>query len=267
VRALIAAELRSRRRSLAGVGTGCFVALMALVGTYTFVGGQQGFAETFGAANASKLISAFAGSPPANVADPTNFVGFCFSHPILLLLVISVAVSSGAAAVATDVESGRAEMLFPAPISRTAVLAARVVAWLIAQAIVLGCAILGALTGIWLSADLSSVSPAVPLRLAIQLAGLLFFLGSAAFAVSACTRSRGTALGVAVGIAAASYTANLVALLWHPLHLLRHLTPFGYYNATAAATGVHWLDVVVLVDGGVLLLLLSRWWLEARDLT
>lgn len=238
--ALTVAELRSRRRSLAGVGLGCFVALMALTGTYTFIGGQQGFTQTFGAANGAKLMSAFAGSPSANIAVPTNFVGFCFSHPILLLLVISVAVSSGAAAVAGDVESGRAEMLFSAPLSRTAVQGARVLAWGIAQGVVLGCAVLGA---------------------------LLFFLGAAAFAASSCTRSRGTALGLAVGVAAASYTANLVALLWHPARFLRHLTPFGYYNPTAAATGVHWLDAAVLVDAGVLLLLLSRWWLEARDLT
>jgi ABC-2 type transport system permease protein len=238
--ALTVAELRSRRRSLAGVGLGCFVALMALTGTYTFIGGQQGFTQTFGAANGAKLMSAFAGSPSANIAVPTNFVGFCFSHPILLLLVISVAVSSGAAAVAGDVESGRAEMLFSAPLSRTAVQGARVLAWGIAQGVVLGCAVLGA---------------------------LLFFLGAAAFAASSCTRSRGTALGLAVGVAAASYTANLVALLWHPARFLRHLTPFGYYNPTGAATGVHWLDAAVLVDAGVLLLLLSRWWLEARDLT
>lgn len=265
--ALTVAELRSRRRSLAGVGLGCFVALMALTGTYTFIGGQQGFTQTFGAANGAKLMSAFAGSPSANIAVPTNFVGFCFSHPILLLLVISVAVSSGAAAVAGDVESGRAEMLFSAPLSRTAVQGARVLAWGIAQGVVLGCAVLGALSGIAVSADLSSVSAVVPVRLAIQLGALVFFLGAAAFAASSCTRSRGTALGLAVGVAAASYTANLVALLWHPARFLRHLTPFGYYNPTAAAIGVHWLDAAVLVDAGVLLLLLSRWWLEARDLT
>jgi ABC-type transport system involved in multi-copper enzyme maturation permease subunit len=263
---LVRADLRARWRSLAGIGVGCFVVLVALAGTYSALGGQEGFARVFGTGNFTKVFAALTGSPAANIFAPQNFVGFCFAHPMFLVLAISVAVSSGVAAVAADVESGRAEMLYTAPVSRGAVLGVRLLAWLIAQTAVIACAVGGAVLGSRLSGDLSGVSPLVPLRVAVQFWSLVFFLGAAAFAVSARARTRGTALGIGVGIAAASYTANLLALLWNPVRFLRHLNPFGYYNATAAADHVNWPDVGLLLSTGTLLLLLAHRWLEIRDL-
>jgi ABC-type transport system involved in multi-copper enzyme maturation permease subunit len=263
---LVLADLRARWRSLVGFGAGCFVLLMVLAGTYSAYGGADGFGKTFGAGRSPKLLTAFSGSSSGDIFSPANFLAFGFAHPLFLVLTISVAVSSGVAAIATDVETGRAEMLFTAPVSRSAILRARLAGWLLAQFAVVGCAVLAALVGSRLSGDLSAVSPLVPIRVGVQFLALVFFLGAVAFAVSARARTRGTALGLAAGIAAGSYVANLVALLWSPLGFVRHVDPFGYYDATAAAARVNWGDVSLLVSAGVLLLLLAARGLERRDL-
>jgi ABC-2 type transport system permease protein len=266
--ALMLADLRARRRSLAAIGIGCFVVLIAFASTYTAFGGAQGVMRAFGASGSfQKIIAALSGSPTADIYTASGWLGYCFSHPIVEFLMIGVAVSSGVAAVATDVETGRAEMLYTAPVSRSTVLAARLLGWLIAQGAVLACLVAGAVLGSRLSSAMSGVSPLVPVRVGLQFAALLYFLGAAAFAASARSRTRGTALAVAIGVAAGSYAANLVALLWSPVGFVRHLNPFGYYNSTAAAHHVNWPDLGLLVSAGTLLLMLSRHWLETRDLT
>ncbi|HEY3603815.1 MAG TPA: ABC transporter permease subunit [Sporichthyaceae bacterium] len=267
MRALVVADLQARWRSLLGLGLGCLFMLLLLTGTYTGFGGREGISRSFGSGNPAKLMAALSGSSSTDVGVPANFIGFCFAHPLFLALGLTVAISSGVAAVATDVETGRAEMLYTTPVSRTTILFARVAGWGLAQVFVITCAVIGALLGSRLSSDLSDVSPAVAVRLGVQFVALSFFLGSAAFAVSARSRTRGGALAVSVGIAAASYATNLVALLCDPLNFLRHLTPFGYYNATATAEHLQWLQLVALVSAGVLLLILARTWLEQRDLT
>ena len=267
MRTLVAADLRARWRSLTGLGLGCLLILLLLTGTYQGLGGREGITKSFGSGNGAKLMAALSGSESTNIAVPSSFIGFCFAHPLFLALGITVAVSTGVAAVATDVETGRAELLYTTPVSRTAILFARVAGWAIAQVSVLGCGVLGALLGSRFSADLSDVSPLVPVRLAVQFGSLSLFFAAAAFAVSARARTRGAALAVSVGVAAAAYATNLVALLVSPLGFLRHLTPFGYYNTTAAADHVQWLSAAALCCAAALLLILARTWLEARDLT
>jgi len=267
VTALVLAELRARRRGVGWIGIGCLAAVLAIASSYGAMGGQQGMTRCFGGGDFTKILAVFSGSPSADIYSPAGYLGFSFAHPIVLVLVISVAISSGVAAIAADVESGRAEMLYTAPVSRGTIFGARLISWLIAQTAVMACAAAGTLLGSQLFSALAGVSPLVPLRLAVQFDSLAFFLGAAAFAASARARTRGAALGVAIGVAAGSYVANLVALLWNPARFLRHLTPFGYYNASAAADHLNWPDLGLLVSTGTLLLLLARRWLENRDLT
>jgi ABC-type transport system involved in multi-copper enzyme maturation permease subunit len=267
VTALVLADLRARWRSLAGIGTGCLALLILLASTYKGFGGAHGMAQNFGAGGLGKVMAALTGSSSTDIFGPAHFLGFGFAHPFVLTLAVGAAVSNAAGAIAADVETGRAEMLYTAPVTRTAILAARVTGWLIAEIFVLTCAIAGELVGSRMSPELSGTSPAVPFRVAVQFGSLLFFLGAAAFAASARARTRGVALGIAIAVAAGSYAANLVSLLWSPAGFLHHLNPFGYYNSTSAADRVNWADAGLLVSAGTLLLLLSRHWLERRDLT
>lgn len=264
--ALVASSLRSRWRSLAALATGCFLLLVVLAGTYSAYGGAAGFSRSFGSGNSPRLFSAFSGSSATDIFSPAHFLAFGFGHPLFLVLALSVAITTGVAAVATDVESGRAELVFTAPIPRARILNARLVEWGLAQvAVVLG-AIIGAFVGGRLSHDLQAVSLAVPLRVAFQFCSLAFFVGAVAFAASARATTRGSAFAVAVGVTGGSYVVNLVALLWHPMAFARCLNPFGYYAPTDAAAHVYWVDAGVLVAAGAVLIVLAHRWLRDRDL-
>ena len=155
---LVITDLRNRWRSLAALTLGCFILLIALSGTYSAYGGAAGFAKTFGAGKTPRLLSAFSGSSAGDIISPAHFLAFGFGHPLFLVLALSVAVTSGVAAIATEVETGRSELLFTAPIRPTAFLDARVAEWAIAQVAVVGGALVGALIGTQLSGDLSLVS-------------------------------------------------------------------------------------------------------------
>lgn len=264
--ALVVADLRSRWRSLTALTAGCFILLIALSGTYSAYGGAAGFANTFGAGKTPRLFSAFSGSSSGDIFSPPHFLAFGFGHPLFLVLALSVAITSGVAAIATEVETGRAELIFTAPIPATWVLGARLVEWAIAQLAVIVGGLVGALIGTQLSGDLSQVSLAVPVRATVQFCSVAFFVAGVAFAASAHARTRGAAFGATVGVTAGSYVINLVGLLWSPMSWVRWINPFGYYAPVQAADGVQWGNAGVLVAAGVALFAVARQTLIRRDL-
>ncbi len=266
MRALIIADLRNRWRSLAALAAGCFILLIALSGTYSAYGGAAGFASTFGAGKTPRLFSAFSGTSSGDVFSPPHFLAFGFGHPLFLVLALSVAITSGVAAIAAEVETGRSELIFTAPVRATQILGARVVEWAIAQiAVVLG-ALAGALIGAQLSGDLSQVSLAVPVRAAAQFCTLAFFVAGVAFAASAHARTRAAAFAPTMGVTAGSYVVNLVGLLWSPLSWVRWINPFGYYSPVDAAENMQWANAAVLVGAGLVLFAVARLTLTRRDL-
>ena len=252
--ALALADLRSRWRSLAALAAGCFILLIALSGTYTAYGGAAGFAQSFGSGHAPRLLSAFSGSASTDIFTPRNFLAFGFGHPLFLVLALSVAITTGVSAVATDIETGRSELLFTAPVRPATIVLARMGEWAVAQISVIAGAVIGALIGIHLSSDLSVVSTGVPFRAALQFSSVATFIAGVAFAASSRARSRGAAFGATVGLTAGSYVVNLVGLLWSPLAWVRWVNPFGYYSPTQAAAHVQWGNAAALAAAGVVLL-------------
>jgi len=265
VKALVRADLRNRWRSLAALAVGCFVLLIVLSGTYSAYGGAAGFSSAFNG-KTPRLFSAFSGSASGDVFSPAHFLAFGFGHPLFLVLSLSVAITSGVAAIATEVETGRSELLFTAPVRPTQILDARVLEWALAQAAVIGGALVGALIGTQLSSDLSAISLAVPVRASLQFCSVAFFVAGVAFAASAQARTRGAAFAATVGVVAGSYVINLVGLLWSPLSFVRWINPFGYYSPTQAAEHLQWGNAAVLVVAGVGLFGWARHAVSRRDL-
>jgi ABC-2 type transport system permease protein len=263
--ALARAELRARQRSLLALCGATFVFLLALAGTYTALGGAAGLAQSFGR-HPPAFFSAFAGSRNANLFAPLNFVAFGFLHPLFLVLTLTMGVSIGTAAVAGDVESGRAELLYPRPIRRSAVLDARLGVWVAAQVTVVAVGVAGSWLGTRFSHDLRGVDATLYARVALEYLSLAAVFGAIAFLASAMTRTRGHALSVTVGVAALAYLVNFVALLWHPVAWAQHLTPFGYYTPLDSLDHINVGHVVLLLAVAILLLASARWFLERRDL-
>ena len=265
VRLLVRAEWRQRRRMLAALSAGVFVFLLAIAGTYQAFGGAAGLGRAFGAETPS-FFSAFAGARDVDLFRPANFVAFGFAHPLFLVLTLTVGISIGTASVAGDVESGRSEMLYTRPIRRTAILDARLRLWATAQVAVVAVGVAGAYLGTRMSPDLHEVGVPILARIAAQYIPLAAFLSAVSFAASAFTRSRGQALGVAVGIASLTYLVNFIALLWHPLAWTQHLSPFGYYLPLSAVEDLDVLDALVLLCASSLLMAAARYRLGRRDL-
>lgn len=263
--ALVRAELRERRRMLAALSVGVFAFLLALGSTYQAIGGPAGLTDTFGGRTPA-FFSAFAGESGVNVFAPSNYLAFGFVHPLFLVLTLTVGMSIGSAAVAGDVETGRAEMLYVHPLARTAIIDARLVLWAGAQVAVVAIALLGAFAGSRLSDDLRRVAFTSELRVVLQYLPLATLFGAVAFVASAVSRTRGQALGAAIGAAALAYLVNFVALLWHPIAFARRLTPFGYYSPTRAAQGFVWGHALLLSAVTVVLVLIARVAVDRRDL-
>lgn len=263
---LIKAELRARARSVAALAGGSFVLLLLLAGTYSAYGGEKAFGKAFGSGHAPALFSAFAGSSDANIFAPASFLSFGFTHPLFLVLALASAVSVGVGAVAGDVESGRAELLYSLPVRRTLIYDARAIAGTVAVSAVVCAAVVGAEVGRLVSHDLSGVSPLVPIRVAVQLLPLLALFAAIAFTASATSRTRGEAMGLAVAAPAAAYLANLVSLLWSKASFIGRVDPFHYFLATRAATAISGWDAIGLLTASALVYLVGRTWLGRRDL-
>ena len=197
---------------------------------------------------------------------PRSFLAFGFEHPLFLLLILVAVVGPGIAAVAGDVESRRAEMVYTAPVRRSAIYDARLIAASVAGIVVTAAGVIGAELGRALSPQLRDVPVRVPFLVGVQLLGLIVCFIGLSFAVSAAARSRAEATGVTVAIVAGSYLVNLVALLWWPLRWLTNLDAFHYFQPTEAASHLQPMHLTILVIAGIALAVIGRVLLNRRDL-
>ncbi len=108
MRRLLWADFAVRRRILVGLaaGTGLFVIAVASIealGGLSDVG-RRAFGDT------PPAIAALAGSRSGfDVFTPLGLLAFAFNHPFFLALSLAIGVAIGSAAIAGDVESGRAQ--------------------------------------------------------------------------------------------------------------------------------------------------------------
>lgn len=265
MRRFVGAELRARRRMIAGLGAGGFT-LLLIVGLAYHSIGLNALGSAFGH-HAPRAFTAFSGSRGGDILSAHGWMGFGFNHPMFLVVTLTVAISVGAGSVAGEVDTGRAELLFTAPVARTRFLLGSLLVWAIAEAAVIAAAWAGAMTGALLSGDLRRAGVAALAWAPLQYAPLALFVAACAFAASAAAHTRARANGLAVGLAVFAYLLNVVSGLIGSLEWLRWLTPFGYYEpGRAIDEGLRIGPAALLAAGGALLLVAARMLLERRDL-
>ena len=265
MRPFVVAELRARRRMLAGLAAGAFVLLLIIGISYESLA-LDAFGSAFGA-HPPRGITAFSGSHDASFLTPHGWMGFGFNHPMFLVVTLTVAIAVGTGAIAGEVESGRGELLFTAPLRRTQFLGATLVVWLLAElAVVLG-GTLGAITGALTSTPLRNAGIGDLLWAPLQYLPLAFLIAACAFAASAMSATRGRATGIAAGAAILAYLVNVISGLIPSLDWLRWLTPFGYYEpGRAMEHGLRLGPAALLIGLGAALLVAARAVLLRRDL-
>jgi ABC-2 type transport system permease protein len=265
VRPFVTGELRSRRRMLAALGAGAFSYLLMMALTYHSIG-VQALGQAFHG-SAPRAFTAFSGSRRADILSPHGWMGLGFNHPMLMITSLTVALAIGTAAIAGEVDSGRAQLLFTAPLARTRFLAATLLVWLLAEAAVLVAGLAGALLGAGLSGDLRHAGVGALVWAPVQFFPLTLFVAAVAFLASALSATRGRALSAAVGITVCGYLLSVVSGLVAALDWLRWITPFGYYDPGAAiAAGPRPWPFLALVLASAVLLELTRRVLADRDL-
>ena len=263
--AFVRAELFARRRMIAGLALGAFVLLLIVSVSYDSIG-LGAFGNAFGS-HPPRGLTALSGSRDTSFLTPDGWLAFGFNHPMFLVLTLTVAIGVGAGAIAGEVDTGRAELLFTAPVARRAFVAAALVVLAAGELAVLLAGLAGATIGAAFSTDLRANGLWHLAYAPLQYAPLAFLISSGALWAGASSSTRGRALGLSVGAAVLAYLLNVVSGLISSLDWLRWLTPFGYYDpGRALAHGPDLLAMLALTVAGLLLLAGALRTVERRDL-
>lgn len=211
------------------------------------------------------LRNAFFGSD-ADFVSPGGYLHtelFGFFGPLLLLI---YTIGAGARAIAGEEEQRTLDVLLSTPVSRRRVLVDKAVALAVGAAVLalvlwVALVLLGPpfdLTpGIW------NVAAAVTATFLLAIA-----FGGLALAIGAWTGRRALAIGLASGVAGATYLFDVLAASVDAVAWLQKLSPFYYYDANVPVkSGLDPLYAAVLLGIAVAGFAVALVGFERRDLT
>lgn len=186
---------------------------------------------------------------------------FSFMLPLLVLV---LAVGSGARALAGEEDAGRLELVLSYPVRRRGAVLAKGAA--IAGEIIVVCVVAGF--------TLLVFDPIVGLELSLarqvsalaSLAALGLLYGWLALAVGAVVPSRALAIGIPTGAAAAAYLVNGLHGLAGWLDPFRFLSPFWLVGSSPLQKGADTSGVLVVVVAATAALVAGALLIERRDL-
>jgi ABC-2 type transport system permease protein len=208
------------------------------------------------------------GGRHAELSTLMGFLAVAFQHPLPLALLSVAAIGSAARAIAGEVETGTADLLFARPVSRTAVLAAQVAGAALRLLVIVAGFPLGIVLGATLTDQWHLIDFARCLGAAAGLYALFLFVFGYALVVSAAARSASTVHGIAAGLTVVFFLMNLVGDLAESWEPIRRITPFGLFRASALMSGTRapWLDLAVLLVLAGAAIGVAWWLLRRRDL-
>jgi ABC-2 type transport system permease protein len=210
------------------------------------------------------LKSIFGISGNGSLSSGAGFLDAELFSFMLPLLVLVLAIGSGARTFAGEEDAGRLELVLAYPVRRRAAVLAKGVAVAAEVAAVSACAwiALAALNPIFdLGLSAGHVAAAVA---GLALLGLLF--GWIALAVGAATGKRGLAVAVPAGVAAAGYLVSGLHSLAGWLDPFRFLSAFWWLGSSPLENGIRGVGAVVLAVAAVAALVAGAVLVERRDL-
>ena len=210
------------------------------------------------------LKSLFGITGTGNIASGAGFLDaelFSFMLPLLILV---LAISSGARTLAGEEDAGRLELVLAYPVRRRSAVVAKGLA--MALEVLLACvaatvAILVFDVIVGLDLSLGHVAGAFASLVALGL-----FYGWLSLAVGAAYPSRALALGIAAGAAAASYLVGGLHDLAGWLDPFRFLSPFWLVGQSPLQGGTDRVGVLVVLAAAIVALALGAVLVERRDL-
>lgn len=210
-----------------------------------------------------ELLAFFATSDVVQMFTPSGFLNLeYFSYMTLVVGIFAVLAGSGL--LAGDEESGALDLVLAHPVSRTALLAGRCLAFLAAMIAILALNWLGFIlavpgTGLHLTAG----ELALPM---LSLFGLLAIFGALSLLLSLLLPSQRVAAMTSGILLVASYFVNALARMNKDLETLAKFSPFHYYQGGLAIDGMKWDVLAAMVGVSLLFAILARGCFERRDI-
>jgi ABC-2 type transport system permease protein len=210
------------------------------------------------------LKSLFGISGRADITSGPGYLDLELFGIMLPLLVIVLAIGSGARTLAGEEDAGRLELVLSYPVRRRDAVLAKgaavaVEVLLLAATATVTIAVFDPIVGLDLSAGHVLAAFA-------WLAALGLFFGWLALAVGSAHPSRSLAIGVSAGVAAAAYLVNGLHTLAAWLDPARFLSPFWLVGQGPLLGGASAAGIVALLAAAVVVLLLGAALVERRDL-
>jgi len=236
-------ELRLRRRSMIGYAAGMALYTLVVVALYPSFKNSASLDSLSGSTAAALL------GVTGQLTSPGGWLNGNIYGNFLPLVMLLLTIGYGAACLAGQDEDGTLALITTLPASRRAILLQKLAAMalqaLLLAAAVTACILIG--RGFQLTA---SPANAVATSLAVVFMGLDF--GLVAITAGAATGRRGTALGIASGLAAASYLLSALAATIPAIGPARYLSLF-YWSVgnDQISQGVTAADYAVLIAAGL----------------
>ncbi|MGV1010484.1 MAG: ABC transporter permease subunit [Dermatophilaceae bacterium] len=216
---LLRLDLRLRRRMLIGTAAGAAAYLLLIVAMYPSFQRDTSIDSMIQANPAAAAAFGVSGS----ITSPSGWLSGNMYANIAPLLGLLLTIGYGAAAIAGQNTEGTLGIVATLPVSRTRIVLQKASALLLAALVVPVASYAVCLAGphFQLHPNWGAL-----LGVTIALTLLSFDFGATALMLGALTASRGVALGVASGSAAAAYLLSSLAPVIHAIHSVRWLSPF-----------------------------------------
>lgn len=250
------------RRALAVwcLGIAAYVALIAAI--YPSIESSPEFDELV--ESYPDALKALFGLEGGGITTGAGYLDVELFSLMLPLLVLVLAIGSGARAFAGEEDAGRLEVVLSYPVRRSHAVLAKGAA--VAVEVVAACVAAGVVLAILdepLGLDLSA-SHLLQALATVALLGLLF--GWSALALGAAFPSRAVAIGVPAGVAATTYLVGGLHSLADWLDPFRFISPFWLVGNAPLRDGASTLGVLTLIMAAASILLAGAWLVERRDL-
>ena len=207
-------------------------------------------------------LMAFLGNS-ADLGTPSGYLGY-YNFSMMPVIVGIFVVLVGSGLLASDEESGRLDLILAHPISRTALLWGRFLAFVVTTLIILAFSWLGLyLPTAWTPLDVGWIELTLPY---LSLLGVLMFIGTLALLLSMLLPSRRLAATAAGMALVGSYFVSSLARINTDLEPVAKLSPLYYYQGGEAMDNFNATWFVGLLAAAVLFALLAWWRFQRRDI-
>lgn len=167
-----------------------------------------------------------------------GFVLFGYSHPVVELFLVAMAITIGTETTA-EIESKFVDVILSRPIHRNAPVNRTIVMLILATAGAMVSMLIGTSVGLRFLAPPGAPLPEtrVVLSLAFNLALLVLAWGGIALAIASWSKRRATAAGACGIIAFAAFILDYVGRFWEAVKNASRLSPFHYFSPFAIIGG------------------------------